>query len=121
MKSLDEIEFALRSATRDLEDYRKHQRDHVLDTVCRVMEIPRAALLGKSRVGRLPWGRAVAATLLVRRLHLSHGEVERLFKRAHPFTNYALQLAADRCETELSAAREFSRVAFAIEESLNRR
>ena len=63
----------------------------------------------------------MAATLLVRRLHLSHGEVERLFNRAHPFANYALKLASDRAETEPAAAREFSRVAFAIEESLNRR
>ena len=121
MKSLDELEATLRSAHRAVADYHAQRRDQVLDTVCRVMAVERDALLGAGKAGRLPWARAVAATLLFRRLQWTKGEIERLFHRAHPFTNYALQLAADRCETEPTAAREFSRVAFAFEDSLRHR
>jgi hypothetical protein len=71
-------------------------------------------LTGACRVEPLPWKRAVAVTLLHRRLGWRATQIDHLFSRAHGFTRHCLKVTRDRVDTSARARREFSTAAFAF-------
>lgn len=127
MKTLVEIETSLRGLLLDLQTYLSvgsgageatwNQRvtDIILSAVCEQTGVSRRVLLSGSRIGRLPWIRGVAATFLHRKADLTYGEIDTLFARSHGFCHHALAMCHNRVETEPAAAREFSRIAIAVD------
>lgn len=75
--------------------------EDILETACVVFDIPRGALIGRSRVRHLVLARHAAITALLRRTRLSQVEVGKLFSDLdHTSVQHAVRACEKRCLTD---------------------